>query len=57
MLNDLNCPYFLPELMVKFTRKARGHFVMLTQIAMLLITFISGHNVTDTLLVATLLHK
>ena len=36
-LNDLYCPYFLPEVMVKFTRKTRGHFVMLIEISMHLI--------------------
>ena len=28
-LYDRYSPYFLPELMVRFTRRARGHFVML----------------------------
>ena len=26
-LNDLSCPYFLPEVTVRFTTKAKGHFV------------------------------
>ena len=41
---DLYCPYFLPEVMMKFTRNARGHFVALIQIPTPLITGISGHN-------------
>ena len=31
------CPYFLPEVMVKFTRKARGHFVTLIEVGLHLI--------------------
>ena len=30
-LYDLYCPYFLPEVMVKFTRRVTGHFVMLIE--------------------------
>ena len=37
------CPYFLPELMVKFTREVKGHFVTLTEIGIHLIECISGH--------------
>ena len=36
-LCDLYCRYFLSEVMVKFTRKARGHFVMLIESGMHLI--------------------
>ena len=43
-LNDLCCPYFLPEVMVKFTRKARGHFVMLIESGMHRFECIAGHN-------------
>ena len=43
-LNDLYCQYFLPEVMVKFTRKARGHFVTFIESGMHLIKCISGHN-------------
>ena len=38
------CPYFLPEVMVKFTWKARGHFVTLIEVGMHLIACISGHK-------------
>ena len=41
---DLYCPYFLLEVMVKFTRRATGHFVMLIEIGMHLIESNSGHN-------------
>ena len=43
-LYDLYCLYFLPEVMVKFRKKARGHFVTLIQIGMHLIECTSGHN-------------
>ena len=43
-LYDLCCPYFLPEVMVNFTRKATGHFVTLTESGMYLIECIAGHN-------------
>ena len=33
ILNDLYCLYFLSEVMVKFTRKARGHFVTLNHLS------------------------
>ena len=33
-LYDNYCPYFLPEVMVKFTKKARGHFVTLIKSSM-----------------------
>ena len=36
--------FFLPEAMVKFMRKAKGHIVTLTEICMHLIEYISGHN-------------
>ena len=32
-----------PEVMIKFTRRAIGHFVTLIEIAVHLITCISGH--------------
>ena len=38
------CPHFMPEEMVKFQRKATGHFVTLIEIGMHLIMCISGHN-------------
>ena len=41
-LYDFYCPYFLPDVMVKFIRKARGHFVLLIQAGMRLIECISG---------------
>ena len=43
-LYSLYCPYFLPEVMVKYTRKARRHFVTLIEVCMHLITCISVHN-------------
>ena len=43
-LYDLYSPCFLPEVMVKFTRKARGHFVPLIQSVIHQITDISGLN-------------
>ena len=46
-LYDLHCWYFLPEVIVKFTRKARRHFVLVIEISMhLIIECISGHNST-----------
>lgn len=33
-LNDLYCPYFLPDVMMKFTRKAKGHFVTIIEVGM-----------------------
>ena len=36
-LYNYYCPYFLPEVMVKFTRRVTGHFVMLIEISMHLI--------------------
>ena len=41
------CPYFWPEVMVKFTRRVTGHSVMLTETCIHLITCISGHNSLD----------
>ena len=41
---DLCCTYFLPEVMMKFARKAKGHFAMLIEVGMHLIECISGHN-------------
>ena len=35
---------FLPEVMIKFTRRARGNLVTFIQIGMHLIECISGHN-------------
>ena len=43
-LYDVYRPHFSPEVMVKFTRKARGHFVTLTESSMPLVECISGHN-------------
>ena len=40
---DLYCPYFLPDVMVKFTRKAKGHFVTLIEVGMHLIERNRGH--------------
>ena len=40
---DLCCLYFSPEVMVKFTRRAMGHFMMLIENDMHLIMCISGH--------------
>ena len=37
------CPYYSPEVMVKFTRRATGHFVTLFQNGMHLIRCIYGH--------------
>ena len=31
------CPYFSPKVMVKFSRKVKGHFVMLIESAMHLV--------------------
>ena len=31
-LHNLHCPYFLPEVMMKFTIKASGRFVTLIKI-------------------------
>ena len=42
-LYDLYCPYFSPEVMVKFTRRETGHFVTLIENGMHLIACISGH--------------
>ena len=42
---DLYCPYFLPKVMVKFPRKARGHFVTLIKVGMHLIECISGQKI------------
>ena len=42
-LYNLYCPYFLPEVMVKFTRRATGHFMTLIEVGMHLIMCISGH--------------
>ena len=44
-LNDLNCLFFLLGVMVKFTRKTRGHFATLIEIGMHLIMCISGITV------------
>ena len=41
---DLYSPYVLPEVTVKFTRKARRHFVSLIESGIRLIECISGHN-------------
>ena len=41
---DLYTVYLLPEVMVKFTRRATGHFVTLIEISIHLITCISGHT-------------
>ena len=35
-------PYFQPQVMVKFTRRVRGHFVTLTEICMHLIEHSPG---------------
>ena len=43
----LYLPYVSPEGMIKFTRRATGHFVTLIEIAMHLITCISGHLVQN----------
>ena len=43
-LYDLQFPYFLPEVMVKFMRWAREHLVTLIEIGMHLIECISGLN-------------
>ena len=43
-LYDLSCPYFLPEVMVKFSRKARGHFVTLIEVGVHVIEGISGRK-------------
>ena len=43
-LYDLYCPYFLPEVIVKFTRKAKGQLVVLIWSSIHLITWISGRN-------------
>ena len=42
-LHDLYCQYFLPEAMVKFTRKVMGHSVMFIESDILLIMSISRH--------------
>ena len=42
-LNDLYCQHFLPEAMVKFTRKVMGHSVMFIESDILLIMSISTH--------------
>jgi len=44
-LDDLYCPYLLPEAIAKFTRKARGHFVTLIEIGVHLFTFYVPSNV------------
>ena len=36
-LYDLYCPYFLPNIMVMFTRKVSEHFMKLIEIGILLI--------------------
>ena len=38
------CWYFLPQVMVKFTRKARGNLVTITEISTHLTEYISGHD-------------
>jgi len=38
------CWYFLPQVMVKFTRKARGNLVTVTEISKHLTEYISGHD-------------
>ena len=38
------CPYFLPEVMMKFTRKERVHPVTLIKMGIHLIECISGQN-------------
>ena len=43
-LYDLYSPYFLPEALVKLTRKARRHLLSLIESGMRLIECISGHN-------------
>ena len=43
-LYSLYCPYFLSEVMVKYTRKVRRHFVTLIEVGMHLITCTSVHN-------------
>ena len=43
ILYYLYLPYVSPEGMIKFARRATGHFVTLIEIAMHLITCISGH--------------
>ena len=40
---DLYSPYFLPEVMLKFTRKVKGHFVTLIEVGMHLITCPPAH--------------
>ena len=40
----VTCPYFLAEVMVKFTRKAKRHFVMVIKCSMYQIECNSGHN-------------
>ena len=44
-LYDLYCLYSSLEVMVKFTRRAMGHFVTLIEYGMHLISCISGHNI------------
>ena len=41
---DLYCSYLIPEVMVKFTRKTRGHHVRLIEICTHLNTCVSGDN-------------
>ena len=43
-LHDFYIAYFLPEVMVKFTRKAMGHFVTLIEASMHLVDRVSGHD-------------
>lgn len=38
------CPYFQPEVMVKFTRTAKEHFMMLIELSMLPTECIAGPN-------------
>ena len=38
------CWHFLPQVMVKFTRKARGNLVTITEISKHLTEYISGHD-------------
>ena len=45
---DLSCPYFLPEVMMKFTREARGNFETLKQTGIHVTECISGHKSTLT---------
>ena len=42
-LHDLYSPYFSPGVVAKFTTRETGHFVMLIETRMHIITWISGH--------------